>query len=489
MSKCPSSIWLKAIGISAFYVLFDSVMVCAAPSAIPAVRTNAGSSPTSPGLTAGGSLNSAPISSDLTSGSSSNRMLSLRASFDRAASYNKEAIAAKTNVDLARAGIKVAGALPNPRFNLQYGWGPAFEVIIAGNPQQFGFQHQIRTAGTRTKLINFARASYRVAELQYAATMFDIHNRTRRAYAELAAAEAFAELIESQRKVAAELLQTTQKRFDEKKVSQSDLFQAQLGVLQFETQRFQAQARLQAASANLATIVGEVPAAIEVIDVDDNGLFRLSAEQTDLVPSPDRTLPALSELLPVALTERPDLKVSVQQKFADRRALSVARSQRIPDVFVEMGYQFTTFKKTQPYNLFPGKVPNSPGCYINALFEVPLFYQHQGETSQAKEVYLQDQEQIEQLQFQVAADVVSAYEAVTVTRATIKKYQRDLLPEASKVARVARRNYEEGKSDLSQAILAKQQYQQMLSSYFDAVANYQIAWADLEKAMGVSLKL
>lgn len=420
---------------------------------------------------------------------SSNRMLSLSASFDRAVAFNKEAIAAKTNVDLARAGIKVAGALPNPRFNLQYGWGPAFEVIIAGNPQQFGFQHQIRTAGTRTKFIEFARASYRVAELQYATTMFDIHNRVRRAYAELAAAEAFAELVESERKVAVELLETTQKRFDQKKVSQSDLFQAELGVLQFETQRFQAQARQRTASAALALIIGEVPAGIEVIDVDDNGLFRLSAHRTDLVPSPDQPLPALKDLIPAAMSERPDLKVAIQQKFADRRALSVARSQRIPDLFVEMGYQFTTFKKTQPYNLFPGRVPNSPGCYINASFEVPVFYQHQGETTQAKEIYLQDQEQIEQLQYQVAADVVSAYEAVTVTRATLKKYQRDLLPAASKVARSARRNYEEGRSDLSEAILAKQQYQQTLAAYFDAVVSYQTAWADLEKAMGVSLKL
>lgn len=452
MIKCPSQIWLKALGISAFLSLSSPAFAQDDP----------------------------PFA---------NKLLSLNASFDRALANNKEAIAAKTNVDFSRAAIKVAGALPNPRFNLQYGWGPAFEIIIAGNPQQFGFLNQIRTAGARTKLINYARASYRVAELQVAATMFDIHNRVRRAYAELAAAEAYSDLTESERKVAVELLQTTQKRFDEKKVSQSDLFQSQLGVLQFETQRFQAQARLQAASTALSLMIGEVPTKIEVIDVDDNGLFRLSAERSDLVPSPDKVLPTLDELLPAALAERPDLKVAIQQKFADRRALSVARSQRIPDLFLEMGYQFTTFKKNQPYNLFPGRVPSSPGCYINASFEVPVFYQHQGETSQAKEVFLQDQEQIEQLQLQVASDVVTAYESVTVTRATIKKYQRDLLPAAAKVSQRARRNYELGNADLSTAIFAKQQYQQILTSYFDAVVSYQSAWADLEKAMGVPLKL
>lgn len=452
MSKCHSSLWLTAINSSVVFLLCFPASAQDVPPA-------------------------------------SSRTLSLSASFDRAVSFNKDAIAAKTNIDLARSAIKIAGALPNPRLNFQYGWGPAFEVIIAGNPQQIGLQHQIRTAGTRTKSIEFARANYHVSELQYAATMFDIHNRVRRAYAELAAAEAFADLIESERKVAVELLQTTERRLAEGKIKQSDLFQAQLGVLQFETQRFQAQARLQVASAALSLLIGEVPAAIEIIDVDDNGLFKLSTRQTELVPSPEQPLPSLDELLPVAQDSRLDLKAAVQQKFADRRGLSLARSQRIPDLYLDMGYQFTTFKKTQPYNLFPGRVPNSPGCYINASFEVPIFYQHQGETAQAKEVFLQDQEQVEQLQYQVVADVVSAYEAVSVTRATIKKYQRDLLPAAAKVVRFARRNYEDGKSDLSGAIIAKQQYQQILSAYFDAVVSYQTAWADLERAVGVSLKL
>ncbi len=462
MTRCPSQGWFKAIAICAFFLVCTNC-----PTKVLAQSSSVDTSP-----------NLAP-----------SRTVSLKASFDQAFNNNKEVIAAKYNVDISKAAIRIAGAVPNPRFNLQYGWGPAFEIIIAGNPQQFGFQNQLRTGGTRTKLINFARANFRTSELQVAALLFDIHNRVRRAYAELAAAEAYSDLIESERKVAIELLKTTVERFLEGKVAQSDEFQARLGVLQFETQRLQAQARLQVASSALSLITGEVPKSIEVIDVDDNGLFKLSADRTDLVPPPNKVLPPLEQLFPVAFSERPDLKVAIQQKFADRRALSVARAQRIPDLFIDTGYQFTTFKKQQPYGLFPGTVRNSPGCYINASFEVPIFYQHQGETSQAKEVLLQDYEQISQLEWQIATDVVTSYEAVAVARANITKYQRDLLPSAAKVSRLARRSYEEGKTDLATAILAKQQYQQILTSYFDAVVTYQTSWADLEKAMGVPLKL
>jgi outer membrane protein, heavy metal efflux system len=417
------------------------------------------------------------------------RTMSLRASFDQAYENNKEVISSKYNLPVAKAGIQISKAILNPRFNFLYGFGPEFKLILAGEPQQFGWQEEFQTAGKRTKLINVARANYVLADLQLKALMFDVHNRTRRAYAELAAAEAYADLIESQRRVALELQKTAQYRFDAGKAARAEVLQAELGVLQFDTQRNQAQGRLQQATAALSLLVGEVPKHIEVIDVDDNGIFKLSADKTDLVPQPDRSLPPLKDLLSVAQSERPDLKVAVQQAFSDRRSLTAAKSLRIPDLFIDCGYQFTTFSPVQPYNLIKSIVPNSPGCYLNVSFELPFFYQHQGETTQAKATWLQDYAQIDQLKWQINSDTITAYESVAVSRANIAQFQRDLIPQAAEVARLARRRYEVGKTDLATAILAKQQYQQILSSYFDSVVAYQNAWADLEKSVGVPLKL
>lgn len=417
------------------------------------------------------------------------KVLSLRASFDQAYENNKEFIAAKYNIDIAKAGIKIAKAIQNPQFSFLYGFGPAFTVILAGNPQQFGWAEQIETAGKRTKLINLARANYSLAELQVAATLFDIHNRVRRAYAELAAAEAYLQLIQAQKQIAFDLYNIADKRFQSGKAPKSESLQAQLGVIQFDSQLNQAKARLQQASASLTLLTGEIPEKVEVIDVDDNGLFRLSAQHSDLVPAPEKELPTLEQLLPVAYRERPDLKIAIQQAYVDRKALTVAKSQRIPNLTVDVGYQFTTFKPVQPYNLYPYRVPNSPGCYLNLVGELPIFYQYQGEVKQAQETWLQDFDQSEQVKAQVCNDIITSYESVIVCRANIAKFQKQLIPAATQVARMARLRYAIGKGDLASAILAKQQYQQILVSYFDAVVSYQNAWADLEKAMGVPLQL
>jgi cobalt-zinc-cadmium efflux system outer membrane protein len=417
------------------------------------------------------------------------RTISLRSCFDLANTSNKEIIAAQANVPIAKAAVQIAGAIPNPRFTFQYGWGQPFTVIIAGNPQQFGWMQQFQMGGKRTKAINVAKANLGVSELQAAATMFDVHNRVRRAYAEQAAAEAYEELIESERRVALDLMRTAQKRFQAGKAAYSEVLQAELGVSQFDTQRNQAQARLQQATAALSLIIGEVPDHLEVIDVDDNGVFKLSAEHTDLVPQPNLPMPPLEQLLPAAYANRPDLMAMVQQTYSDRRALTLAKSQRIPDLFVDCGPQFTTFNRFQPYGLAPGTIPQQPGVYLNLTMTAPLFYRQQGEIGLAKATWLQDFDQNDQQRWQIANDTVAAYESAVVARANIAKFQKDLIPEAAEVARLARRSYEVGKTDLATAILAKQQYQQILSSYFDSVVAYQNAWADLEKAVGVSLRL
>lgn len=142
------------------------------------------------------------------------RIISLQSAFKKASENNKEIDIAKYDIAIAKAQIKIAKAVANPRFSLQYGFGPAFTIILAGNPQQFGLQFDLQLAGKRTKNINYANANYKLTYLQLEALLFDIHNRTRRAYAELVAAEAYEDLIEAQRKTALDLENIAQKRYD-----------------------------------------------------------------------------------------------------------------------------------------------------------------------------------------------------------------------------------------------------------------------------------
>ncbi len=416
------------------------------------------------------------------------RTLSLATCFDKADLYNKELVSAKWNLPIAKAGIKIAGAIPNPQFELQAGFGPSFNELYTGQTQQIGWTQQFQTAAKRRKKIEVAKENYVLAQIQLEALRFSVHNRVRQAYAQQAASEAYADLIEAERAVGLKLLTLAERRVAAGKAPQMEVLQAKLNVSQFDTQRNQAQIRLQHATANLALIIGETPERIDIIVVDDNGLFKLSAEKNDIVPSPILTLPHLDQLIITANTSRPDLKAAQQQTSVNRKALTLARAQRIPDLFIGSGYTFMTTKKNQPEGLIyqPNWLGN--GVFVNLTSETPVFYQHQGEVQQAIANIRQSENEADLLQCQVGTDVVTAYNEVIVARANIFAFQKYLLPTATQVAQLARRGYEVGKTDLATAIVAQQQYQQTLSSYFDAVVAYQSAWSNLEKAVGVPLK-
>lgn len=433
------------------------------------------------------SVPSALLKAAIVTSPAPSRTLSLSRCMDLAESHNKEILSAKWNLAIAKAGVTIAGAIPNPQFQLQEGVGPTFTSMLTGQNEMFGWTQQIQTAGKRSKKIAVAAANYGLSQLQLDALRFDVHNRVRRAYAEQAAAEAYAALIESQRAVALNLLTIAKKRFAAGKAPQTEVAQAQLNVSQFDTQRNQAQIRLQQDSAALGLIIGEMPQKVEVIDVDDNGLFKLSAEKTEIVPSPSLALPPIAQLLTTALKVRPDWKACEQDCYVAEKALTLAKAQRFPDLYVGGGYQYFHLSKHQESEV--SLVPNSvgSGVYFSVSAENPIFYQHQGEVQQAAATYRQSERQCDLLRCQIATDVNTAYNEVTVARANVFVFQKELLPLAADVARVARRGYEVGATDLATAILAQQQYQQSLSSYFDAVVAYQTAWADLEKAVGMPL--
>lgn len=424
------------------------------------------------------------------------RRLTLQECFARADSNNKEIQIAAAKLSVAQAAIVIAKAIPNPVYNMTYGWGPAWDYIVAGNNQQVGITEEIQVAGRRTKKASVASASYLQMALQLEATRFDIHNRVRRAYANLAASTSFERLVRYQRNVANELVKVADTGADP---NSAKVLQAKVIVMQFEMQASGAKSRVVQDSAQLALLLGETPHSEEIIDIEDNDVFALSATKNKIVPAPERGLPALEKLLPAAWTSRKDLKAAIQQAYSNRKSLTLAKTQRIPDPQIGANFLFTAYNRQQLQDFdpsgsrFPGnpldRVPQQPAFLLTVSEETPLFYQYQGQIEQAKINWDHQLKQNDAQRAQIANDIVVAYESLMVARQSIEKFQSELLPESFKVAKLTQQAYKAGTADFGTAVSAQSQYQQVRATYFNCVVAYQNAWADLEKAVGVPLKL
>ncbi len=439
-----------------------------------------------------------PSSSTDVTGYGVPRKLTLQQCFDKADAENKEILVAATKLSIAQSAIVIAKAIPNPMYNMTYGWGPSWDYIVAGNNQQVGVSEEIQVAGRRTKKAVVATSSYLQTALQVEATRFDIHNRVRRAYATLAASTSFERLINSQQEIAVKLFEISANKID-KNTDAAKLLQAKLIVMQFETQHNLARGKLVQDSAQLAQLLGETPRHEEIISIEDNDVFSFSADNNKIVPEPARGVPPLEKLLPAAWMLRNDLRAAVQQAYSNRKALTLAKTQRIPDPVIGANYLFTAYNAQQPQDFNPtgsgiigdpgNRVPPQPAFLLTLSEETPLFYQYQGQVDQAKSTWEHQLKQNDAQKSQIANDIVVAYETLIVARKNIEKFQAQLLPESLNVAKLTRQGYQSGTTELATAVLAQQQYQQLRAAYFNSVVAYQNAWADLEKAVGVPLIL
>jgi cobalt-zinc-cadmium efflux system outer membrane protein len=404
--------------------------------------------------------------------------LTLKGAFAEAEAHNPEILKSKQDVAIAEASIISAGAIPNPQLATQLGFGPAWTKTIAGNTQQVGINQIVETGGKRGARLQLARSQKAGATLQLEFIRFDLRTRIRRIYAELAAAQAYVNLIESQRALTARLVDIAVERFKAGSSPEAEIIQANLNLNQYDTQRNAAQGRIRQAQIQLSTLLGE-PVAPNLIAID-HGLFDSESVSNELVPAPDKPFPDEGALLEAAINARPDLMVAKQQLNVSTKQLRLAKAQRIPDLILGSGFAFTTFAPPEKQQF---------GAYLNVNVDLPIFYRKQGEILSARLSIDQAKTQSLITQNKVVAEVKAAHENIRLTRANIFKYRTQLLAAAAETVRLAELGYKYGRNRLTDVILAQQSAQQINVGYFEAVVSYQNAWADLERAVGRPLEL
>jgi len=402
--------------------------------------------------------------------------LSLKEAFARADAKNPQLLAAQQNIKISEAGITIAGARPNPQINFQYGFGPIYSD--AGNPQQLGLDQTVELGGKRSKRLSVARSQYQLSILQYNAARLDLRDQVRRAYAELAAAQASDRSQKEQVQLLEKLLYIARKRFEAGAAPEADVLQARLILNQTEPILEQSKGRIAQAVVQLNALMGDSPT--QKIEITDPGVFNVGVKNTELVPLPNQQLPSIDTLIAKANEQRLDFQSTKQQTDIAKKQLKLAQVMRVPDLQLSGGYLFTTADAPNP---------NNSGYYVGAAVNWPLFYQQKGEIAQAKSTLDQSVQQENVVRAQIAVDVRTAYEALIIARDKIRKYQSRLLSDSREVLALAQESYQVGKTDLVSVVTVEQSDQQNRSAYVDAVTDYQNAYADLEKALGAPLSL
>ena len=129
---------------------------------------------------------------------------------------------------------------------------------------------------------------------------------------------------------------------------------------------------------------------------------------------------------------------------------------------------------------------NGQGNSLGFFFSVPLpvFSRNQGEIARVQTEEQQLRKQLEALQAQVGSEVVGAYREYETSRELITEIERDLLAPSQEARDTTAYVYRAGASSLVDVLDAQRAFNETMSAYYGAQADYRRAVSKLESVVG-----
>lgn len=410
--------------------------------------------------------------------------LSLSEALTLAEKNNPQLIAARSNIQIGQVEIGIAKQRINPQLQIQHYWGT---VLILGNTHQESVIQQIETFGKRRKRTELAKSKLELTERQYQELRWDIRSQTRLAYVQYAFLKEGIKLIRLQTGVAQTLVDISDKKVKAGSAAIVELLQAKLVLSQLQSQQIQVTAELKQAEGQLNTLIGNAlyPGIKNKYDILQPDFYNLN-KPTGLAPLATKPLPSLQELLEISNKKRPDILAALQQIKVNESQLTLAKAQRIPDLYLAAGYVHVKVK--------PQFAPDPGRLYYQGVWgqlevALPIFNRQKYEILKNEVLLKQSHLQVQAVYQQITGEIYDAYQAFEGAASALNFYHNNLLSASTQVLLLAQKSYQYGKTGIANVLLAQQEVQQIRQGYIQAILNYNKAWTNLEKATGMELNL
>jgi outer membrane protein, heavy metal efflux system len=335
-----------------------------------------------------------------------------------------------------------------PQVTYEPPWKLAFRLLAAKNQVQ----------ETKQEILN---------------TLWQFRNDVRRGYTEVVVAQETYDTLHDLANLARRLQDVSQKRFQAGDVPELDVLKARLATSQADIDSAQGGMRVTRSRQQLNVIMGRQFS--QPISAPRLPAFESKQEQSELLPDYRIPVPPVTDFIAEAMENRLDLKINTAQIKLTKSQLMNAAGNIIPNPILAYGSSTET-------NLPSG--PKLNGLFVTLNAEVPLYTFSQGDIARLKATMRQFHLQSSAIRNQIVADVTSAYNNLVTARNRIRTYQDHVLADSAEVARLARRSYEVGQSDITATLAAQQANFQVRQAYLDAVSAYQASYTDLEQAIG-----
>jgi cobalt-zinc-cadmium efflux system outer membrane protein len=378
--------------------------------------------------------------------------VSLQSALDRALLANPTITAARLQRAVDAAGVGVARERPNPDVT--------FEAAKDAPRKAFGGSVPIELGGKRQRRIDVAQAGVSAAEADLERVIAEVQNDVRRAYFQAVAADRAVTLAEETRQLAQRARDAAKARADAGDVAQADVAQTDLALGGADDELIGARGEAAATHAELNTLLGQ-PATTSLTLTDD------------LLSGPAPTAEAAIAQATHANTAIVAIDRRIEEQTARR---DLAKALQSPDVTAGGGVTWDA----QP--------DFSVGWRLNFGVTLPLFTTHRAGVQVEDAELARLRAERDALVATVGGGVVAALARVQAARDRMTHFQNTTLPNITAVERYAQDSYNAGQTPLAALLQALQQTRDSRKVGLQVSLDYQLALADLERAMGVTIK-
>jgi outer membrane protein, heavy metal efflux system len=380
---------------------------------------------------------------------------------------NPGLLAERLGIPVAEAAVITARLRPNPvvsassdhldwlgtGFNEVNGAGPTETALRVDLPFERGHKREYR--------IDTASFGKRIAEAKIADSIRRLRLDVTLACIDVIEAKARLDLANDNLKALQGVVQLNETRLQGGAIPPIELTRSRVAMLQFRSNVKTAELALTTARIRLQTLLGRSPNGAPV-DISDP----LKAPVPDAVPS-------LEQMEARAVTTRPDLQAA---------RLDQARSQA--ELRLQLAQGKVDYTAGAEYRRQQGV--NGTGNSVGFFFSVPLpvFNRNQGEIARVTSEEVQLQKQIESLQSQVSGEVAGAYREYETARTLIGDIEKDLLGLSQEARTTTTYVYQAGAGSLLDVLDAQRAFNETMSTYYDAQADYRRAMSRLASVVG-----
>ncbi|HVT58166.1 MAG TPA: TolC family protein [Thermoanaerobaculia bacterium] len=377
--------------------------------------------------------------------------LSLAQAIDLALSANPTVVAARLGRPIARASIDVAAERPNPDILLEKTRETPHEAVTLSLP--------IETARKRQRRIAVAQADALAGEAEIARTAAEIRNRVRRAFFALLAAQRRVSENEAALRLTERTRDAARQRFEAGAVPRLEVLQGELLVAQAGNELESARAQLVGARGDLNTLLARPP---------QNPV----AATGDLASG---ALPEAAAALGQAMAASTELAILARRVDTQAAKVELARAQQVPNPTVQGAI---VFHNPPDWNV---------GWRTGLSLTLPIFTTHRAEVLVEETTLAQLKAQREALASQISGTVYGAVAQAAAARGQLLRFQNEILPQAAAVAQMAEESYRSGETGLVNLLQTLQSTRDLRLKALQAGLDYQVAVAELERAIGAPL--